>query len=89
MNHESRIDEGGSGLPCPVCSETMTPREVQGVLVATCDKHGMWLEPGDLDRIRRKGFASGRNRRRASLDRMRRDARLEGWIFGFWSLFRR
>ncbi|MEZ4268295.1 MAG: zf-TFIIB domain-containing protein [Myxococcota bacterium] len=41
---------------CPMCSNMMTRRnfgEVSGVIVDECQSHGMWLDEGELDAIKR------------------------------------
>jgi Zn-finger nucleic acid-binding protein len=41
---------------CPMCSNVMTRRnygEVSGIIVDECVRHGMWLDEGELDAIKR------------------------------------
>lgn len=40
-------------MKCPVCSESLMRAERQGVEIDFCPKcHGIWLDRGELDKIR-------------------------------------
>ena len=38
-------------LVCPVCAEDMAAILSEGVVVDRCDRHGVWLDPGELGRL--------------------------------------
>jgi len=42
-------------IPCPVCKQLMARKNfkhISGVLIDVCMKHGVWLDAGELSRIR-------------------------------------
>ncbi len=45
----------GSYLPCPICGDLMNRRNfkrVSGIVIDVCGRHGVWLDAGELARIR-------------------------------------
>ena len=41
-------------IPCVRCGKLMNRsnfRRISGVIIDTCDKHGVWLDPGELEKI--------------------------------------
>ena len=45
-------------MKCPVCSETLTVSERQGVEIDFCPKcRGVWLDRGELDKILERAAA--------------------------------
>lgn len=45
-------------MKCPVCSETLTVSERQGVEIDFCPKcRGVWLDRGELDKILERASA--------------------------------
>ena len=74
-------------LFCPVCGTAMIHDTVSRVEVDVCEEHGMWLDAGELERIRFNKHVAGRKRRGAQLKKMRHKARVEGWLGGISSLW--
>ena len=53
-------------LRCPHCNELMARQNhlgVSGIIVDACSRHGLWLDPGELDALRR--FVDGGGHERA------------------------
>lgn len=46
-NHHDLADSGDARV-CPVCGETMTLFKQFDVVMDICDKHGVWLDQGEL-----------------------------------------
>lgn len=67
-------------LKCPICTQLMSRKNygrVAGVMIDTCAKHGLWLDPGELERIRvwvSTGGLEEMQRYEQDLDKLRRDA---------------
>jgi Zn-finger nucleic acid-binding protein len=81
------IDETEEGdRPCPVCGKRMHIERKSGVSIDTCRDHGIWLDKGELEKItaaiRRRGIRS----RRDAVKRAKKDGKVQGAFFGWWSL---
>ncbi|MEY3214662.1 MAG: hypothetical protein RIT28_5143 [Pseudomonadota bacterium] len=53
---QARPEEHGEGteergLPCPICSEPMHRDTYRDTYIDRCDKHGVWLDAGELELI--------------------------------------
>ena len=48
---------------CPVCHQAMYPKEIKGIHIDVCDRHGVFLDRGELqhlaDEFKKEGFAEG------------------------------
>lgn len=79
-----------SELHCPVCGELMRVEVKRPVTVDICPDHGIWLDRGELDAITMQARAQGRRGARGSIGRARkagrRDGKMAGMTFGWWSL---
>lgn len=38
-------------LPCPVCAKVMRVSRRHGVAIDVCERHGVWLDRGELERL--------------------------------------
>jgi Zn-finger nucleic acid-binding protein len=38
-------------LPCPVCARVMRVARRHGVAIDVCERHGVWLDRGELERL--------------------------------------
>ena len=71
-------NDDGRILECPVCGAEMLVETVNGVRVDVCDEHGMWLDAGELERIRRTDDKRSRPRKKREFKRKK--GRLERWF---------
>jgi Zn-finger nucleic acid-binding protein len=84
---EAWVDEVRPGdRKCPVCGTAMRIEKRDGVSIDVCADHGIWLDQGELEGI----VAAVRRRadrvRRSAVRRARRDGKVKGAFWGFWSL---
>ena len=81
------IDEVREGdRPCPVCGQRMRLETKRPVTVDVCPEHGIWLDRGELDTILGQMRIRQRRRHRGAVQRARRDGKVSGAFFGWWSL---
>ena len=60
-----RLSGGVQYLRCPQCSQLMARRNyarVSGILIDACPEHGVWLDAGELQAMRRFVASGGRQR---------------------------
>lgn len=67
-------------MKCPICNAEMSVKSKHNVSVDVCEKHGVWLDRGELGKITNDIVL------RAEKDKWRvmRKARKEGKIDGIW-----
>ena len=80
---ERSTHDDGRVLDCPVCGIEMLVEKVGHVRVDVCDDHGMWLDGGELERIKLK---ENRERPRYS-KKHEKKGRLARWLDGLEDLF--
>ena len=48
---------------CPICKQSMHPKQVKGIEIDICDEHGVFLDRGELEKLanefKKEGFAEG------------------------------
>jgi Zn-finger nucleic acid-binding protein len=74
-------------IPCPICREPLSPVRFKGVPIDTCERHGIWLDSGELESILRRRERTITTKARRELDRANRDGKVSGALFGWFSLF--
>jgi Zn-finger nucleic acid-binding protein len=75
--------------PCPICGELMLIESFHGVEIDTCPAHGIWLDHAELEAVLAVSARRDPARRQRTLElmkRAKRDGKLTGAFFGYWSL---
>jgi len=73
-------------LACPVCGAAMEVVVKAKIPVDRCPLHGVWLDRGELEGLI-QGLGSRRGRAvRLAAQSARNQGRVQGAVFGFWSL---
>ena len=85
------LDEVRDGpRPCPECGETMRVERWKTIEIDVCPGHGIWLDQGEMEKIVKaiKRDVGSRHRRhvREVRRKARREGKLKGATWGFWSL---
>jgi Zn-finger nucleic acid-binding protein len=81
------IDEIAEGhRACPVCGAIMHIERKNKVSIDVCPEHGLWLDKGELDRILRIKGARSRRRNARAMRRAKHDGKVQGALWGWWSL---
>lgn len=78
--------ESARNLACPVCGARLRVEAKKGVAIDVCDEHGMWLDQGELDTVILKLQARMGRRHRRRVASARREGKMAGSVFGWWSL---
>ncbi|MEN8149278.1 MAG: zf-TFIIB domain-containing protein [Planctomycetota bacterium] len=87
MSDEVWIDERTEGdRPCPVCGNRMHIERKDQVSIDVCAEHGIWLDSGELGKIVSATRRSGRRKQRTAMKEARRKGKIQGSLWGFWSL---
>lgn len=85
------IDERREGSrPCPVCSRLMDIEVKHAIAIDVCPEHGIWLDSGELEKLvldSKRNHVRDRIRNRRKLDAVKHSGRMEGAMFGWWSMF--
>jgi Zn-finger nucleic acid-binding protein len=68
--------------PCPICGRLMETQSRHNHIVDVCHEHGIWLDKDELPAI----MARLRQRQRDDMRRARRDGKMSGALWGWWSL---
>ena len=68
--------------PCPICGSIMALESRFNVIVDVCREHGIWLDKGELPRITERIECH----QRVEVRKARRDGKVSGALWGWWSL---
>jgi Zn-finger nucleic acid-binding protein len=83
----SWIDEIAEGhRACPVCGDRMHIERKKNVSIDVCPEHGIWLDKGELESIISAINSRARRGRRDAVRRAKRDGKVQGAFWGWWSL---
>lgn len=91
LEHEARHHENERLVPvgerrCPICQQTMRPETYFGETIEACADHGIWLDKGELETIVGLARNASPAIRQQALEEARRRGKLQGAMFGVWSL---
>lgn len=78
------VAEGGRA--CPICGATMTTESHGNISIDQCEKHGVWLDCGELEKIVSKAKGLSRLDGRLAARKAKTQGKYEGMIFGWLSL---
>jgi Zn-finger nucleic acid-binding protein len=73
-------------LKCPVCGAAMRTDRRNNVQIDVCDVHGIWLDAGELEAIVSSIQRRARIQSLAETRKARHDGKVQGAVWGFWSL---
>ncbi|MFW6164293.1 MAG: zf-TFIIB domain-containing protein [Planctomycetota bacterium] len=79
-------DRSETTRSCPVCGEAMIKERERGVTIDVCDEHGIWLDKGELEAIRRSVASRQRIRHRRAVREARRRGKMSGAFWGWMAL---
>ncbi len=81
------VDEVAEGhRPCPVCGDRMHVERKKNISIDVCPQHGIWLDKGELEAISSSIRSRASRSRRQAVRRARRDGKIKGAFWGWWSL---
>lgn len=72
--------------PCPICGSTMLMSARDSIVIDVCEEHGVWLDRGELERILHSERGKARSGKWDAVKRAKKEGRIEGARYGFWSL---
>jgi Zn-finger nucleic acid-binding protein len=58
----------------------------EGVVLDVCEEHGIWLDAGEMEEIQLKVALRKHKTQRSAVKRARKDGKLDGIMFGWFSL---
>lgn len=76
-----------SARRCPTCGEPLRPHKIKGVEVDACEDHGVWLDTGELEQILAKQRRTLSSKAKMRVQRARKEGKVSGALWGWWSLF--
>lgn len=81
------MNEHEATRSCPVCSKEMRQDQKESVTIDVCEEHGIWLDKGELPTIISKIRLRQFRINRATTDKARKEGKMSGAMWGWWSLF--
>ena len=73
-------------MKCPVCNVDMTVKTRHSVSVDICEKHGLWLDKGELSKITNNIVLRAENDKNSAMRKARKEGKIEGAWYGWLSL---
>jgi len=74
---------------CPICGYRMLLDRTAGITMDVCEEHGVWLDKGELETIVAKVdelvSTRLRQRQRSAVRRAKKEGKMSGALYGFWS----
>ncbi len=72
---------------CPICGEEMRTATENNLIIDVCDEHGVWLDSGELEKIKLKISSKNNRSKRKAIAKAKEEGVKDGVIFGWWALF--